>query len=384
MKSHHHSNAFVRARRRKFLGVGMVLVVLFILLLTAVAMRRSSTNSSEPRGSTFGSISKGAHKSVQKHAGQQRDEDVISLQEVASIQRDDNNADGAAITIPPAEKDQRDVPRKATNESDEHQPHGAAFIGNNTPPPVLLPSSSGKKVPLAILHTDHGDITWELFEDDAPVTVANIVRMAHEGVFNKSCFYRYEQGFVLQGGLHCNKPPPHHGKAKNVPLEYKRRNEKYTVALARAGSDLNSGGTEFFINLRDNSNTLGPGKKGGYAVFAAVIDGLDTIAELKKLPTKKGGLTRFVSPQPVIEFIEIRNYDAVIVAHEDRKSKEPTLARRRRANAQNKGAADTQQNVSEDDGSSSTAGGATQKDGRQAHHPMKKKNPLKHVKHHQQ
>lgn len=166
------------------------------------------------------------------------------------------------------------------------------------------------KTPTAVVHTDHGDITWALHPEDAPVTVANFARMAREGVFNNSCFYRYEKGFVLQGGLHCNKPPPHHGKAKTVPLEYKRRNEKYTVALARAGGDLNSGGTEFFINLRDNSNSLGPGKKGGYAVFATVVDGLDTIAALKALPTKTSGLTRFVSPQPTISFIEIRDYAA--------------------------------------------------------------------------
>lgn len=173
-----------------------------------------------------------------------------------------------------------------------------------------MPVEAWRSRPFAVIHTDHGDITWELLPEDAPKTVKNFVRMSREGVFNSSCFYRYEKGFVLQGGLHCNRPPPHHGKAKNVPLEYKRRNEKYTVALARAGGDLNSGGTEFFINLRDNSNTLGPGKKGGYAVFANVVDGMDTIAALKKLPTKAGGLTRFVSPQPTILFIEIRNYGA--------------------------------------------------------------------------
>lgn len=210
---------------------------------------------------------------------------------------------GVPVVVPPLKSSAEDVIIR-----DDGSAAQKVELVATTQPPELSHQSQSK--PLAILHTDHGDITWELLPDDAPVTVANFARMSREGVFNQSCFYRYERGFVLQGGLHCNKPPPHHGKAKNVPLEYKRRNEKYTVALARAGGDLNSGGTEFFINLRDNANTLGPGKKGGYAVFAVVVDGMETIAAMKKLPTKTAGLTRFVSPQPMILFIEIRNYDA--------------------------------------------------------------------------
>lgn len=175
-------------------------------------------------------------------------------------------------------------------------------------PSVAPATSFSSASPQAILHTDYGQIVFELFSQDAPLTVANFVRMARVGVFNQSCFYRYERGFVLQGGLHCNQRPPHAKKAKNVPLEYKRPNDKFSVALARAGGDLNSGGAEFFINLRNNTNSLGTKKKGGYAVFAQVVDGFDTIANMKKLPTKTEGLTRFVSPQPVIEFIEIVHY----------------------------------------------------------------------------
>lgn len=181
---------------------------------------------------------------------------------------------------------------EATNNEDIHHQEAAEVLTS----------------PTATLHTSHGDIVFRLFPEDAPKTVANFVRMSRVGVFNRSCFYRYEKGFVLQGGLHCNKAPPLSRKSKNVPLEYKRPNAKYTVALARAGSDLNSGGSEFFINLRDNTNSLGPSKKGGYAVFAEVADGFDTMAALKKLPVKTGGLTRFVSPQPTIEWIEIKGY----------------------------------------------------------------------------
>jgi peptidyl-prolyl cis-trans isomerase A (cyclophilin A) len=268
MKFHNSGSVYMRARRRKLLGVGLVVGVgVLLLLLTTFTLQRTKSNTDGDVGVV--------------NTGAKSDRDTLVLVP-------EGNHSAAVAKLPLAEG------AKAASEAETSTPVAA----------TAAPSTR----PLAILHTDHGDVTWELLPEDAPKTVANMVRMSREGVFNKSCFYRYEQGFVLQGGLHCNKPPPHHGKAKNVPLEYKRRNEKYTVALARAGGDLSSGGTEFFINLRDNSGTLGPGKKGGYAVFAIVIDGLDTIAALKKLPTKSGGLTRFVSPQPVIEYIEIRNY----------------------------------------------------------------------------
>ncbi|CUG94094.1 cyclophilin type peptidyl-prolyl cis-trans isomerase, putative [Bodo saltans] len=264
---------YMRARRRKLLGVGIVVGVgVLLLLLTNVALSRSSS-------------SKNSGVSIVSNTAKTDETPLADADRRA-------NRSSVISNLLPHEENLATIVAATNNDA----------VTTTTVAP--LPSTR----PIAILHTDHGDITWELLPEDAPKTVANIVRMSHEGVFNKSCFYRYEQGFVLQGGLHCNKPPPHHGRAKNVPLEYKRRNEKYTVALARAGGDLNSGGTEFFINLRDNSGTLGPGKKGGYAVFATVVDGLDTIAALKKLPTKAGGLTRFVSPQPVIEYIEIRNY----------------------------------------------------------------------------
>lgn len=174
-----------------------------------------------------------------------------------------------------------------------------------TRPPGLRTTASLR----AVLHiVDHGTITFELHSRDAPKTVANFVWMARDkGVYNQSCFYRYERGFVLQGGLNCKKPPPHARHSRNVPLEYKRPNEKNTVALARAGGDLNSGGSEFFINLANNTRGLGQKKKGGYAVFASVIDGFATIAKLKTLKVKKSGLTYFVSPQPTISHIEILN-----------------------------------------------------------------------------
>lgn len=180
-------------------------------------------------------------------------------------------------------------------------------------PPTEAPLSALSESPAsamrAVLHTDHGRMWWALHPEAAPKSVALFVENSRSGVYNGSCIYRYERGFVLQGGLNCAKRPRGAKRShKTVPLEYSLPNAKMTVALARAGGDLHSGGSEWFVNLRDNSGSLGRKKKGGYAVFASVLDEggtMDTIAELKKQPTRKKGLTYFVAPQPVVHFIEI-------------------------------------------------------------------------------
>ena len=157
-----------------------------------------------------------------------------------------------------------------------------------------------------------GTIRMRLRPDAAPLTVANMLRLIKEGKYNKTgCAYRYEKGFVMQFGL-CSRIDH-----KTVPLEYKLPNEKYTVSMARS-SNPHSGGTEFFINLANNSRGLGPQRKGGYAVFGEIVDGFETIKELKKLPVhssagrdkktgklKRGGLMLFDKPVPHLKGVVI-------------------------------------------------------------------------------
>lgn len=185
--------------------------------------------------------------------------------------------------------------------------HDSSPLGDHEPP-MSAADAAAPSNPRAVLHTSQGVMVWELFPSQAPESVALFEEHAR-GVYNGSCFYRYEKGFVLQGGLNCAKRPKGAKRSgKTVPLEYRIRNDKMTVALARAGGDLHSGGSEFFINLRNNTNSLGRKKKGGYAVFARVLEEqgtMATIAAMKLLPTHKSGLMYYDKPQPVIEHIEI-------------------------------------------------------------------------------
>jgi peptidyl-prolyl cis-trans isomerase B (cyclophilin B) len=151
--------------------------------------------------------------------------------------------------------------------------------------------------------TDFGAIVWGLHDDAAPKTTDNIVALVTQGFYNNSCIYRYEAGFVMQGGG-CG------GQAsrQTVPLEYKLPNIKHSVAMARS-NDPHSGGSEWFINLNDNSEHLGPRQGGGYAVFAHVLDGFLAIDRMMKLPTHHAGLTMFNDPQPRIRGATVQIHD---------------------------------------------------------------------------
>lgn len=143
----------------------------------------------------------------------------------------------------------------------------------------------------------HGKIVLKLHPEAAPKTVNNFIRLARSQFYNDTSFYRFEKNFCLQGGAWPKKRSPF----PPVPLEYnvKFPNKMYAVSTART-ADPDSATCEFSIMMADNSHALAPGPpnsgRHGYAVFATVVDGFDTIEKLTKLPTKVAGLTMFVDP----------------------------------------------------------------------------------------
>lgn len=167
---------------------------------------------------------------------------------------------------------------------------------------------SSTTFPLAIVHTPYGDIHVRLRPDAAPKTVANFINLVHSGFYtgsvnnngNGTTFYRYEAGFVLQGG-NMNA-----ASNSTVPLEYNIPNKQWTVGLAR-DNDPNSGSSEFFINLVDNSAHLCP-PNNAYAVFAEVTKGFDAIKAMEQLPVVEDqGIHFFKAPMPPILSIHIVN-----------------------------------------------------------------------------
>lgn len=148
-------------------------------------------------------------------------------------------------------------------------------------------AESGNKV-LVEMKTNAGTVVLELWPDVAPKTVENFLRYVREGFYDGTIFHRLAPGFVIQGGGYTEdlKEKPTH---EPIPLEAKKSNRKYTIAMART-NDPNSATSQFYINLADNT-FLDPGARpespDGYAVFGKVVKGQQVIDFMASTKTRR-------------------------------------------------------------------------------------------------
>ncbi|MBK7251235.1 MAG: peptidylprolyl isomerase [Gammaproteobacteria bacterium] len=133
--------------------------------------------------------------------------------------------------------------------------------------------------------TSHGSFTIELFEEDAPESVANFLQYVDEGFFDGTVFHRVIPGFVIQGG---GFTPEMAQKKTRAPIRNEaangRRNERGTLSMART-NDIDSATSQFFVNLVDNQFLDHKPGNYGYAVFGRVSEGLDVIDAIAEVRT---------------------------------------------------------------------------------------------------
>jgi len=137
-----------------------------------------------------------------------------------------------------------------------------------------------------LMKTSMGDITIQLDEEKAPITVANFLQYAKEGAYNGTIFHRVIPNFMIQGGgfkADMSKAP-NHEPIKNE-WENGLKNMRGTIAMARLGNQPNSATNQFFINLKDNTFLDQPRDGAGYAVFGKVIAGMDVVDAIAKVET---------------------------------------------------------------------------------------------------
>lgn len=139
--------------------------------------------------------------------------------------------------------------------------------------------------PEILISTNKGDITLELFQDKAPVTVANFIAYIQQDGFKESIFHRVIPEFMIQGG---GFKTDYQRLATNAPIKNEAdnglSNNRGTIAMART-NDPNSATRQFFINHRDNPN-LDQGAYGaGYAVFGKVIAGMEVVDAIAGVKT---------------------------------------------------------------------------------------------------
>jgi peptidyl-prolyl cis-trans isomerase B (cyclophilin B) len=140
----------------------------------------------------------------------------------------------------------------------------------------------------ATLSTTNGTIMVELYPASAPKTVANIVSLAQSGFYKNLVWHRIVTGFVIQTGdpnsrnaaPGTNSTWGQGGSPQKVPLEIDSSLQNLSGYLGMArSSDVNSGSSQFYINLADNHSL-----DGNYTVFGKVTSGMDVAFKIASVP----------------------------------------------------------------------------------------------------
>lgn len=130
------------------------------------------------------------------------------------------------------------------------------------------------------METDAGTVELELFDADAPATVANFVKLAEAGFYDGLAFHRVIDGFMAQGG--CPNTRPGAGGAAGtggpgykIPCEINsRKHQAGTLSMAHAGK--NTGGSQFFL-----CHDAQPHLDGVHTVFG-LASNVDVVLAIRK------------------------------------------------------------------------------------------------------
>ncbi|HXY39728.1 MAG TPA: peptidylprolyl isomerase [Vicinamibacteria bacterium] len=135
----------------------------------------------------------------------------------------------------------------------------------------------------ALVKTSKGDFTIRLLPEIAPNHAALFVKTAKAGGYDGTTFHRIIAGGIIQGGDPLSKDPAKAaqygtGGLGLLPAEFSDRPfSRGTVAAARRPSSVDSGGTQFFVCLRDQ-----PSLKGQYTIFGEVVSGMDVVDQISQ------------------------------------------------------------------------------------------------------
>lgn len=128
----------------------------------------------------------------------------------------------------------------------------------------------------AIIETEKGTIELELFEKDAPGTVANFEKLIKDGFYDGLTFHRVIPNFVIQGG--CPRGDGTGGPGYTIKCETEGNPNKHgTGALSMAHAGKDTGGSQFFI-----THSPQPHLDGVHTVFGQVISGMDVVNSIQQ------------------------------------------------------------------------------------------------------
>jgi cyclophilin family peptidyl-prolyl cis-trans isomerase len=157
-------------------------------------------------------------------------------------------------------------------------------------------------LPRVKLQTSKGDITIELFENEAPNTVASFISLVEKGFYDGVPFHRVLPQFMAQGGDPTGKGDG--GPGYRIKDEFDnpgaRMHFRGTLSMANTGQP-NTNGSQFFLTFRPT-----PHLNGRHTVFGRVIDGFDVLPKLTRInPQEPSGAT----PDKIVKATVIRKRD---------------------------------------------------------------------------
>lgn len=163
---------------------------------------------------------------------------------------------------------------------------------------ITQPKDTNVMNPVAVLETNKGTVEIELFADTMPITAGNFEKLVKEGYYDGIKFHRIIDGFMIQGGDPLTKDDtkmnawgtggPGYAIADEHIVGELLTNTRGTLSMANSGP--NSGGSQFFINLVDNTNLDfdKPPLSSAHPVFGRVIAGMDVVDAMGKVAVSPG------------------------------------------------------------------------------------------------
>ncbi len=158
--------------------------------------------------------------------------------------------------------------------------------GNSSGITAVKPTTTTSGGNIAVIDTKFGEIKFQLFDNVAPQTTANFVKLANSGFYDGTVFHRIIPGFMIQGGdpntIKGDRSTWGLGDAGHtIPPEFSSNLSftKYMVGMARH-SDVNSGSSQFFITVGD-----APWLNNQYTLFGQVVSGQDVVDKIAALQT---------------------------------------------------------------------------------------------------
>jgi len=138
-------------------------------------------------------------------------------------------------------------------------------------------------LPRVRLKTDKGDIVLELFENEAPNTVANFISLVEKGYYNGTPFHRVLPNFMAQGG--DPKGTGEGGPGYRIECEVKnpkyRKHFRGSLSMAKTSAP-DTGGSQFFLTFVPTSNL-----DGVHTVFGRVLEGMDVVTSIQRRDPEK-------------------------------------------------------------------------------------------------